>query len=64
MSPAVKLCIASRPWNIFNARYGGNPEFCLHIQDITRGDIETYTRGTLENDVSFQRIIKRGQSSE
>jgi hypothetical protein len=41
----IKICLASRPWLIFQKDLGSDPRvpsFAIH--DFTKGDIETYTR--------------------
>lgn len=47
MSPVVKLCLASRPWNTFRRAYECQ---CSHLllEDLTRGDINVYVRGILD----------------
>ena len=42
--PNIKLCVSSRPWEIFKKAYDGNHEQRLYLQDLTRGDIELYVR--------------------
>ncbi|KAL8928160.1 MAG: hypothetical protein Q9208_001870 [Pyrenodesmia sp. 3 TL-2023] len=37
----LKICIASRPWGIFEKSFGQCPQFAIH--EHTRGDIQTYT---------------------
>jgi hypothetical protein len=45
----VKVCIASRSWTIFSARFGQCPGFAIH--DHTEGDIRTYTMSRLSQDL-------------
>jgi len=47
MSPVVKLCLASRPWNIFRRAYEAR---CSHLllEDLTWSDINIYVRGNLD----------------
>lgn len=43
----VKLCLSSRPWNIFEEEFG--LEFPkLYMQNLTRGDIQNYVSSRLE----------------
>lgn len=37
----LKICIASRPWGIFEKSFGQCPQFAIH--EHTQGDIEMYT---------------------
>lgn len=41
-SPRIKVCLASRPWNIFEENFVGQPTIRLH--QLTYRDIENYTR--------------------
>jgi energy-coupling factor transporter ATP-binding protein EcfA2 len=42
----VKICVSSRPWNVFNDAFHQYPS--LMIQDLTRNDIYRYVAGHLE----------------
>ncbi|KAK0735942.1 hypothetical protein B0T21DRAFT_365970 [Apiosordaria backusii] len=46
-SPFVKLCVSSRPWNVFEDALGNKPSSKLYIQDLTRSDIQRYTAAVL-----------------
>lgn len=52
-SPFMKICTASRPWNIFQRTYGREPGKMLTMQDLTKIDIEHYITGTLRTDAQF-----------
>ncbi|OTA98211.1 hypothetical protein M426DRAFT_46420, partial [Hypoxylon sp. CI-4A] len=41
-SPNLKLCLASRPYNVFESAYGHDPDRMLRLQDLTRDDIRQY----------------------
>jgi hypothetical protein len=41
----VKLCISSRPWDVFEEAFRSIPK--LALQDLTRGDMMQYTSGQL-----------------
>ncbi|KAJ2992632.1 hypothetical protein NUW58_g2100 [Xylaria curta] len=43
-SPNIKLCISSRPWNVFRDSFGTDPSRKLDIHDLTSDDIIRYTR--------------------
>ncbi|KAJ3570481.1 hypothetical protein NPX13_g5713 [Xylaria arbuscula] len=47
-SPSVKLCLASRPYNIFAEAYGRRPDRKLRLQDLTEGDIRQYANDKLQ----------------
>lgn len=47
-SSHLKLCIASRPWNVFEIGFGGEDRHKIYIQDLTHQDIVEFTRSRLE----------------
>ncbi|KAL8797113.1 MAG: hypothetical protein Q9195_000580 [Heterodermia aff. obscurata] len=51
--PNIKLCVSSRPWNEFIDSFGGFPGFRLHLEELTRGDITTHVKQTLETNDHF-----------
>ena len=52
-SPAVKLCVSSRPWNAFEKAFGNQKSHMLLLQELTRNDIRCYTTETLESIMIF-----------
>jgi hypothetical protein len=55
-NPNVKLCIASRPWNVFEAAFGDDPIRKLYLQDLNRPDIALYVKNKLEDRPDFQKL--------
>ncbi|KAI1409313.1 hypothetical protein F5Y13DRAFT_94779 [Hypoxylon sp. FL1857] len=55
-SPALKLCLASRPYNIFEDAYGYSPERMLRLQDLTRDNIRRYVHDNFETHQSCTRL--------
>ncbi|KAI1419895.1 hypothetical protein F5Y12DRAFT_775473 [Xylaria sp. FL1777] len=47
-SPLIKVCVSSRPWNVFEDVLGGKPSFKLYMHELTRGDIRHYTEFRLK----------------
>lgn len=47
-SSHMKMCLSSRPWDIFEDAYGQDLDRKLYLQDLTRGDIDLYVRNNLE----------------
>jgi hypothetical protein len=43
MSPNIKLCVSSRPWNVFKDSFGTSPAQKLDVHELTRDDIYKYT---------------------
>ena len=50
----IKICLSSRPWNVFEDAFGQHPTRKLYMQDLTRSDIEIYVRSKLENHRAFR----------
>ena len=50
----VKICVSSRPWVVFDDSFRNLPR--LRLQDLTRDDIEHYTRQKIENHASFRTL--------
>ncbi|KAI0894015.1 hypothetical protein F4806DRAFT_128040 [Annulohypoxylon nitens] len=47
-SPFMKLCVSSRPWNIFEDSFGRASSSKLYIHDLTQDDIYKYVKDSLE----------------
>ncbi|KAJ0124736.1 hypothetical protein J7T55_006077 [Diaporthe amygdali] len=47
----IKLCISSRPWQVFEDAFQDKPS--LRLQDLTLADIKTYIQSTLHPDPAF-----------
>lgn len=61
-SPNIKICLSSRPWNIFEDAFGGETRPSLRLQDFTRGDIQLFVMENLEGDRHFAQLkLKDGR---
>ncbi|OKP14543.1 hypothetical protein PENSUB_13895 [Penicillium subrubescens] len=49
----VKVCVSSRPWEIFEKAFDTNTDPRLYLQELTRRDIEIYVYQTFEEDPNF-----------
>jgi len=58
-SSIIKLCISSRPRNIFQENFGGDKFTHLLLEDLTRNDIKLFIREKLEDNVSFQNLEQK-----
>ncbi|KAF2175974.1 hypothetical protein K469DRAFT_761665 [Zopfia rhizophila CBS 207.26] len=56
MSPDIKICVSSRPWNVYEDAFGGDPSRMLRLQDLTRGDIRLYVTDNLETNSHYLAI--------
>lgn len=52
----IKLCVASRPWNVFEKALGANPTRKIYLEDLNRPDIELYVKHTLQDRADFQAL--------
>jgi len=52
----VRLCVASRPWNIFEDAFGSNLKRKLYLQDLNKGDMQHYVDDNLRDQLNFQRL--------
>ena len=52
-SPNIKICVSSRPWNVFHMALGGAANKMLKLEDLTSGDIHTYANGKLRRNHRF-----------
>lgn len=48
-SPHVKVCVSSRPWNVFEHSFGHSEAHKLYIHDLTRNDIRSYVTDRLQS---------------
>lgn len=47
-SPSVKICLSSRPWNVFIDAFGQRSDRNLRIQEFTKDDIKRHVEFQLE----------------
>ena len=58
-SPSVKICLSSRPWNIFIAAFGTNSDARLLLEDHNGEDIRRYVKKRFESDEQFASLQSR-----
>ena len=58
-SKNTKMCISSRPWNMFQTEFGDSstPKFLL--EDLTRDDISLYVRSKLQENKLFRHLEEK-----
>ena len=56
-SSSIKLCVSSRPWNVFIEAFDGKPK--LRLQDFTPGDIQRYVEDQLGKDTRFLKLMSK-----
>ncbi|CZR67413.1 uncharacterized protein PAC_17312 [Phialocephala subalpina] len=57
LSSNVKICVSSRPWNVFTDAFHARPS--LKIEDFTYPDIQHYTTSNLSKNLGFV-ALQRG----
>ena len=62
-SPSVKICLSSRPWNIFMAAFGTDSDTRLLLEDHNGEDIQTYVKKRFEGDEQFALLQSRDPRS-
>ncbi|KAK0620470.1 hypothetical protein B0T14DRAFT_521495 [Immersiella caudata] len=55
----VKLCVASRPWNVFETAFGVDQLQKIYLEQFNRPDIELYVKDLLENRQDFQAMMRK-----
>ena len=53
----VKICVASRPWNIFQATLGQKAS--LRLEDLTFSDIKNFVQSKFHADTEFENLRQR-----
>ena len=62
-SPSVKICLSSRPWNIFIAAFGNDSDKRLLLEDHNVEDIQKYVKKRFESDEQFASLQSRDPRS-
>ncbi|KAI0111800.1 hypothetical protein F4814DRAFT_423620 [Daldinia grandis] len=55
-SPHVKLCVSSRPWNVFEDSFGRDEARKLYMHDFTRPDIRAYVESRLQEHPRWEEV--------
>jgi hypothetical protein len=55
-SSNIKVCVSSRPWNVFEDAFGGVRQQRLLLQELTYDDIKLYVKNKLEEDGRFAQL--------
>lgn len=55
-SASIKMCLSSRPWNIFTAAFGADTDQRLLLEDHNGDDIQRYVKNRFEMDVQFSTL--------
>lgn len=52
----IKLCVSSRPWNVFEDSLGRDDNLKVYVQDLTRNDIRAFVRRRLQEHPRWQDL--------
>ncbi|KAJ5741915.1 hypothetical protein N7533_011324 [Penicillium manginii] len=52
----IKICVASRPWNVFEKALGADLTRKLYLENLNRPDIELYVKNKLLDRPDFQAL--------
>lgn len=55
-SEAIKICLSSRPWNVFENAFGKSIDRKLLLQDFNAPDIQLYVKDMLEADDEYLQL--------
>ena len=58
-SPSVKICLSSRPWNIFVRAFGADTHQRLLLEDHNEYDIHQYVKNKFKEDEQFKILQSR-----
>ena len=55
-SKDIKVCLSSRPWNVFTRAFGWGSYPKFHLEDLTQLDIKLYVQDTLGDNQLFRQL--------
>ncbi|KAI8626215.1 hypothetical protein F5Y19DRAFT_229962 [Xylariaceae sp. FL1651] len=58
----IKLCVSSRPWNVFEDAFGGRPSKTLRIHELTESDILAYVESRLSEHPRWINLLDQPHS--
>lgn len=56
--PNIKICVSSRPWNIFQDAFASDPS--LMLQNLTQNDMQMYVKAEFAGSAHFE-LLKRAE---
>ncbi|KAK4070987.1 uncharacterized protein Triagg1_6354 [Trichoderma aggressivum f. europaeum] len=57
----VKICVSSRPWNVFRDEYGRNP--MLQLENLTREDIKSFVQDQFQLSPGYRDFADTNQQA-
>ena len=62
-SPNIKLCLSSRPWNVFQNAFGESDDHMI-LQKYTQNDMREYVSDILSQDSQYKRLAERDRRAQ
>lgn len=63
-SPWIKLCVSSRPWNVFTRTLGRRgSQQRIQMEDLSRNDVRTYVESSLRANEDFLDLWDQGDQA-
>lgn len=62
-SKSFKICVSSRPWNVFQTNFEGGHHRVLYVHELTAGDINRYTNDRLSQHRNWAKFSKREKAA-
>lgn len=62
-SKDIKVCLSSRPWNVFTRAFGLGSHPNFHLEDLTQQDIKSYVQDTLGGNKLFCQLAEGKDSA-
>ncbi|KKP01122.1 hypothetical protein THAR02_06756 [Trichoderma harzianum] len=63
-SPHIKMCLSSRPWDVFERSFGGEGQERLDIHELTRNDIREFVGDQLQEHPQWAMIESKTAASK
>ncbi|XTI85064.1 hypothetical protein V2W45_1340058 [Cenococcum geophilum] len=63
-SPHVKLCVSSRPWNVFEYSFGRSVSSKLYMHELTLEDIRSYSKSRLKEHPRWPELHIESQNAK
>jgi len=55
--PDIKVCVSSRPWNVFEQAFGADPQRKIYMHHLTHKDILNYTRCRMQDHPGWSSLV-------
>ena len=56
-SDDIKICLSSRPWNVFTRAFGWGSHPTFRLEELTWRDIQSYVQDTLNSNKLFRQLM-------